>query len=144
MAEQTTLIDDYALREMFEISSDIKPTRTNRAIGAASRRLRQWVGEAAYADAASDNTENKDRRADFQYAEAHLAMHFALPGLNTKHTPGGVVKTTKVEGNTVISYLTPAEIKQLAQLYLDEAEEIARPYMLSDGTPEAEFTVVEE
>ena len=141
---RNTLIEDFELREMFEINKDIKPSRTNRAIGAASRRLRQWVGEVAYADALLEETENKDRREDLQYTEANLAMHFALLGLNTKLTPGGVVKTTKVEGNTVSSYLTPSEIKQLAQNYLETAEEIARPYLLLDGTPDSEFVIVED
>lgn len=140
-----TLIDAAKLREEYEIHKDIKDARLTPCIGAASRRLAGWVGETVYADALTQQTEDALRKADLETAEGALAMHFALPRINTNISPkGGVLKTVKVEGNTVNSYLTPAEVKQLSQLYLDQAEEIARPYMLSDGTPEAEFTVVDE
>ncbi len=44
----------------------------------------------------------------------------------------------------IFSYLTPQEIRLHAQTYLEQAEEIARPYMLADGTPDAPFTSVDE
>jgi hypothetical protein len=143
-----TLINPARLREYFSIASDIKDERLTPHIGTASRRIRKWVGEAAYTDALSETPADVDRKDDLKNAEAQLAMHFAVPGLNTKQTVNGVAKTIKeggaMAGNVVFSYLTPTEIKQLAQIYFDVAEEIARLYMLSDGTPEAEFTVVSE
>jgi hypothetical protein len=140
--------DNASLRNRFDISKDIKDARLLPHIGAASRRLKSWVGADAYDDALSSSPQDALRQDDLKNAEAALAMHFALPGLNSKVTATGIVKTTKeggaMAGNTVFSYLTPNEVKQLVQTYLEQAEEIARPYMLSDGTPEAEFAITEE
>jgi hypothetical protein len=137
------LIDEDYFRETFSVSEDIKPDQITRPLGAASRRLKAWVGAAVYADALLQNPQDADRKADLQLAEAFLGMHFAIIGVNTRIDTSGVVKTKKMEGQTVVTFLTPGEVRQLTQNYLDQAEEIARPYMLSDGTPEAEFTVVE-
>jgi hypothetical protein len=139
-----TLITAATLHDYFEISKDVKDTRLTPGIAVASRRLRLWVGDDVYTDALAEAPQDADRAADLKSAEAWLAMYFALLGMNTKITPGGVVKTSKVEGNTVIQYLTPAEIRELARLYFDQAHEIARRYMLTDETPEAEFAVLED
>lgn len=143
-----TVIDATELRDYFEIKSpDIKDERLTPHIGAASRRLKGWVGAEAYADALLEEPSDPTRQADLKFAEAALAMHFALPGLNTNITTRGVVKTQREGGapggGTVFSYLTPIEITQLSRTYLDQAEEIARPYMLSDSTPDAEFEIAE-
>ena len=130
------LIDEPKLRDIYNISADVKSGLLARAIGAASRRPTQWVGAAAYAST------NPETKSDLEFAEAQLAMHFALLGMNTVITPGGVVRTQKVEGDTVITYLTPNETKQLAAEYLAQAEEAARPYALADGTPDAGLQVV--
>lgn len=135
----SALIDVTKLRDMFYIQSGIADGRLTPAIAAASRRLKGWVGASAYADAG-----DQDRQADLQYAEAHLAMHFALLGINTHLTHRGVVKTEKAEGDVVLSYLGPAEMQQLAQQYLEQAEEIAAPYLLSDATTNADMAVIED
>lgn len=141
------LINATKLREYFDISTTIKDPRLTPHIGAASRRLKGWVGEAAYADALLEAPQDAPRAEDLKNAEAALAMHYAVPGLNTKITPGGVVKTVKETGAmatpVVTTYLTPNEVRQLAELYLDQAEEIARPYALADGTPTPQVTVAE-
>jgi hypothetical protein len=155
LPESTTLInvskeanDANSLRNRFDISKDIVDGRLLPSIGAASRRLKLWIGTEAYADALSETPTDELRKADLENAEAALAMHFALPGLNSKVTPAGIVKTTKeggaMAGNVVFSYLTPNESKQLSQMYFEQAEEIARPYLLDDGTPNAEFAVTDE
>lgn len=131
------LINESDLRTWFEISRSIEPLRFKLPIGKASRRLREWVGDTVYAD-----TQNTERVEDLKWAEAHLAMHFILLNLNTVLRPGGVVQEEKVEGDTTVRYLSPAQIKELMTMYLDMAEEISRPYMLSDGTPTAPFGVV--
>jgi hypothetical protein len=140
--------DETNLYNRYDISKDIKAARLTPHIGAASRRLKSWVGAAAYEDALSNQPQDELRQDDLKSAEAALAMHFALPGMNTAITPKGIVKTTKeggqMAGNVVFSYLTPGEVRQLVQAYLEQAEEIARPYMLSDGTPEPEFEIVSE
>jgi hypothetical protein len=138
-----TLITAQSLHEYFDIKPDIVDTRLTPAIGAASRRVRGWVGDEVYSDALLEAPADEDRAADLKTAEAWLAMYFALLGLNTKITPSGVVKTSKVEGNTVLQYLTPAEMKELARMYFDQAHEIARRYMLTDETPDPEFTVLD-
>lgn len=135
----TPLISEADLRTWFEISKSIESIRFNMPIGAASRRLRSWVGDAVYSA-----TDDSDRVEDLRFAEAHLAMHFVLLNLNTVLRPSGVVEEERVEGDTTIRYLTPAKIKELKTAYLEQAEEIARQYMTSDGTPDAPFEVVED
>ncbi|MBD0370324.1 MAG: hypothetical protein ICV60_05775 [Pyrinomonadaceae bacterium] len=138
-----TLIDAAKLKEYFDINKDIADGRLTPHIGAASRRLKQWVGNDAYTDALAEESQDALRKSDLENAEAALAMHFAIPGLNSKVTPTGIVKSSRNDqGKTIITYLSPKEITELAGIYLEQAAEIARPYMLSDGTPEAEFAVV--
>lgn len=137
------LITESILREMFDIHKDVKSGRLARHIGAASRRMRAMVGEEAYTDALLESPENAERKEDFIQAEASLAMHFAIFGLNTVVRVSGLVKTEKIEGDVVLQYLSPKEITELSQLYLEQAEEILRPYALSDGTPSAPFEFAE-
>ncbi|HEX8500798.1 MAG TPA: hypothetical protein VF659_09415 [Pyrinomonadaceae bacterium] len=140
------LINAAKFREYFKINADIKDSRLTPHIGAAARRLKKWVGDAVYADAVAEAPQDADRAEDLKNAEAALAMHFAMLGLNTELTLSGVLKSRKEVGsqnaNIQTTYLTPAEVRQLSQGYLELAEEIARPYALADGTPEAEVVVV--
>jgi hypothetical protein len=114
------------LREMFAISSDIVDGRLSKHLGAASRRLRGWVGDAAYDDALLGPAAlDPDRRDDLVLAEAHIAMHLAILGINTHIRSSGVVKTERIEGEITVNYLTPAEAQQVSDDYLARAEEIA-------------------
>lgn len=129
---------------MFDIHTDVQSGRLTFAVGAAGRRLKNLVGVTAYADAAADDAATDAlRRIDLDYAEALLAMHYCLLGLNTQIRPSGVVKTEKVEGETVVQYLLPKEVQELSRQYLDIAEEVIRPYALLDAVPEAEAEIVD-
>lgn len=128
-------VDD--LRELFAIDKDLKDERFERALSAGSRRLRDWVGDAAYDDAVSIPPEDQQRAEDLAFAEAHLVMGLSLLGVNTSMRSTGIVSSERVEGQVTISYLKPDELMKLQQQYLDQAEQIARPYLKSDGTPEA-------
>jgi hypothetical protein len=142
-----TLIKVADLRESYSIDSTVKDGRLTLHVGAASRRLKGWVGAEKYEAAQGDSPSDAEAAEDLKAAEAALAMHYAILGLNTKITAGGVVKTVKETGSVsapvVTSYLTPNETRQLAELYLEQAEEIARPYALADGTPGPELSIVE-
>jgi len=139
-----TLITESELRAQFDIHTDVRTERVTFAIGAAGRRLKTLVGATAYADALlDDQATDAVRRADLDYAEGLLAMHYCLLGLNTQIRPSGVVKTEKIEGETVVSYLTPTEIQHLAGHYLDIAEEVIRPYALLSDVPDAQVELVE-
>lgn len=126
------LIDTTFLRGQFDIHTDILDSRLQRNIGAASRRLRKWVGDEFYQSVVNKSAED-DLRKDFQLAEANLAMHFAILGLNTPITSKGILQTTRSKDFSVISYLSPDKIAELQQMYLDQAEEIVRDYL---QTPE--------
>jgi hypothetical protein len=128
------LITVAKLREIFEITSKIPDTRFNRALTAAGRRMRQWVGDAAYNDALLDPPADATRKADLEYAEAHLVMHFAVLGINTALRQTGIVQTEKVDDNTTVTYLSPAQIAVLQQEFLDHAEMLAGPYLVNTGS----------
>lgn len=126
-----TLITADTFRERFDIDSEIDDNRLKPAIGSASRRLRKWVTDAVY-DATLALADTADQKSDLQNAEAHLAMHFAIIGLNSPLSGKGVVATAMAaEGREMRKYLSPKDTAELAQMYLDMADEIARPYKLA-------------
>lgn len=124
------IIDAETLRGRFDIDSEITDDRLDPAIGSASRRLRGWVGEDVYADAESETPTDADRAADIVNAEGHLAMHFAILGLNTPLSGKGIVATAaSAEGKEMRKYLTPAETLAVAEQYLEMARSIVWPYV---------------
>lgn len=133
---------DY-LRAVFSISDDIADTRLTPFLGRAAQRVRGWVGTEAYADAGTVSPADPERAEALLLAEAHVAFSFALLGLNSPLTTQGVVLSRSEESTARVQYLNPAQIAQLQQQYLDAAEQIARPYMLTDGTPGVPLDVVE-
>lgn len=135
------LISAADFRERFDISDDIDSRRITPAIGAASRRLRKWVGDTVYASALTENFE--ELQADLKNAEAHLTYHFAILGMNYPLSSKGIVATNMAsEGREMRKYLTPVETDQVATQFLEKAREIAEPYLLHDGTPTSSFEVV--
>ncbi len=132
-----TLITVDELRTRFAISPDIGDSRLSPAVSAAAQRLQTWVGAEAYADAGAESPLDDMRRDNFRTAEAHLAMHFALLGLNTVLRPGGVVKQEQVEGGVLVQYLNPSEIENLAAQYLNIAGELVREYLSTDRSAPA-------
>lgn len=138
------LIDVTQLRERFDIDSDIKDPRLEPHIGSASRRLRSWVGSTQYAAAVAvlaNETTDADLVSDLKNAEAHLAMHFAIVGLNSPLSGKGVVATAMAdEGRETRKYLSPRETAELAGHYLELAREMASPY-LSEST-DADIEIV--
>ena len=138
-----TLISVSDFRDRFDIDLEIRDSRITPHIGSASRRLRKWVGETAYADAAQTNPSNADRKADLQNAEAHLTFHFAILGLNSPLSTKGVVATSMAsEGKEMRKYLLPDESAGLSNMYLELAREIAEPYTIIDSTPDSSWEVV--
>jgi hypothetical protein len=138
------LIDVAYLRGLIHIDPNIDDGRFSRAMAAAGRRMRGWVGDAAYNDALLEPPADVTRKEALQYAEAHLVMAFAVLGINTALRPTGIVASESVEGNTVLRYLNPNEIEKLQQQYLETAEMIARPYLTDDGTPGAGIMIETE
>jgi hypothetical protein len=138
----STLASAEIMRELFDIApeTDIPNTRLNRYIGAASRRLKIWVGADAYSDASGNTPSDADRKEDLIVAEANLAMHFAILGFNSPITSKGVVKTAGKLDATLRTYLTPSETEDLRRQYLENAEELAKPYMVIGG--ESSFAFV--
>jgi hypothetical protein len=127
--------DDFY--ERFDIDQTIDEKRIAPHIGAASRRLRKWVGDVIYASIDAVTIE------DLKNAEAHLTYHFAIFGMNSPLSAKGVLTTAMSgESREVRSYLKPDETAKLAQYFLDLAREIAEPYLSSYGTPGDSFAVV--
>jgi len=136
-----TLITEAEFREAFNIASDVGPAQLTRPLAAASRRMREWVAEDAYADAAHDDLAvDQVRRQELDYAECLLGMHFAIVGLNTQITPDGVVKSAKDEGNTVLVYMTPKETLELRDAFLEQALQIIAPYRVPKESAAAGVT----
>lgn len=135
------LITVDELREQFAIDPEIKNPRFTRALAAAGRQMRAWVGDEAYDDALEADPDDETRKADLQLAEAYLVMGLSVLGINTALRPSGIVKTERVEGNVTVSYHSPAEVEKLQQLYLATAQDIARAYILTDETTTEPFGI---
>jgi hypothetical protein len=116
-------------REMFgEIDTPTPEQQISRPLGVAHRRIKLWVGVAVFDTAVSAGVDD-ETKLDLQAAVGYLAMHFLIANFNTVVRPGGIVKSEKVEGEAVISYLIPAETQARAQEFFDLAEEICKPYI---------------
>ncbi len=143
-----TLISAADVIERFDVDSDIDPLRFEPHIQTASRRLRKWVGEANYAEAlafAAGNDLEEPLLQDLRNAEAHLAFHYMVYGLNYPFTSKGIVATVmSSEGKEMRKFLTPAETQAVAVQMLELAREISEPYMPLDGTPTGSFEVVSD
>ncbi|MCW5959270.1 MAG: hypothetical protein KIS76_03855 [Pyrinomonadaceae bacterium] len=123
------IADDF--RQRFDISDDIDDARIKPAIGSASRRLRQWVGDDQYQLAAGQQQAHDELRDDLKNAEAHLAMHFAICGLNYPLSSKGIVATAMSnEGREMRKYLTPEETARVEMQFLEKAREICEPYLV--------------
>jgi hypothetical protein len=136
------LITETDLREIFDISVDIKPGRITRHLTAAGRQMRVWVGDEAYDDALLDAPTDATRKEDLELAEAHLAMSFAVLGINTALRARGIVQTETVEGKTIVRYHSPKEIVDLQQAFFDTARSLADPYLVIETLDEPIGVVV--
>lgn len=131
------LITADELRERFDIDSDIRDERLTPHIASARVRLRSWLGGTVY-DATIALGDDVDQKLVLKNAEAHLVMHFAILGLNSPLSTKGVVATSmSAEGKEMRKYLLPKETAEIAMMYLETADEIARPYRLAveDAVP---------
>ncbi|MBK8810708.1 MAG: hypothetical protein IPN69_08245 [Acidobacteria bacterium] len=139
------LITPKEFCERFDIATDIEPNRIAPAIGSASRRLRKWVGDTNYANGGLEAAEYEDLQADLKNAEAHLAYHYAMIGLNYPMGSKGILATAASgEGGELRKYLTPDQVAQVQIQFLEAAREIAEPYMDADGSPKIGFEYVED
>ena len=128
----SALIDVSALRAMFEISEDVEAPRLTYAITAGNARVKDWVTDQDYNDATGNDEQYNEKRNILEFAVGVAAMHYAIRGLNSNITPKGMVLQAKEEGSVVIQYLTPQQTAQAAQDYLEQAEELCRPYRRYD------------
>lgn len=139
------LIDADEFRERFDIDPDMADKRVTPHIGAASRRLKKWVGTDAYADALLETPVDADRKEDLQSAEAHLAYHFALLGLHVNVSSKGVlIEAQAGEGSDRRRYLLPEQIESISTQFLERAREIAEPYILLDAVPSSSWLAKNE
>lgn len=130
-------------RGMFgEIDTPTMETQLRRPLGVAARRIRSWVGDLVF-NAAVEAEDDDETKLDLQAACGYMAMHFLIANFNTVVRAGGMVKSEKAEGQTVLSYLTPNETVIRAQEFFDLADEICRPYKLPDASATVE-TIFDE
>lgn len=136
-------VDEF--RERFDIDSEIVATRLTPHIDSASRRLRKWVGDVYYDQALDVDDTDDDLKSCLKNAEAHLAMHFAILGLNSPLSGKGVVATSmSSEGREMRKYLTPDETANIAGQFLELAREIAEPYIAADSSVDVEIVGLED
>lgn len=130
-------------KEMFgEIDTPSADTQIKRPLGVAIRRIKSWVGQTVFETAVAAEADD-EMKLDLQAAAGYLAMHFLIANFNTVVRLGGIVKTEKVEGNAVISYLVPSETSARSQEFFDLADEMCRPWKLAEVRATVE-TIIDE
>lgn len=147
----TELIDVAALKSRFDIHTSVKDDRLKPGIRAAARRLKVWIGATLYAtvlaDAANYNALSEDGKArvdDLKDAEAYLAMHVLILGLQTQVRAQGLVAEEKLaEGGTIIRLRNAEETARFSEFYLSQAEEIAKFYKVDQISSSFEFGLIE-
>lgn len=131
------LLDTTELRERFDIHRDIGVPRLDMTLRSGARRLREWVGAALYAEVVAQRLADtstlteaqQDRLNDFKDCEAHLAMHFLVLNVQTQVRKQGLVAEEKLaEGGTIIRLHNAEAMETYVENYLQQAEEIIRPY----------------
>ena len=97
----------------------------------AERRMRTWVGDAAYDDALLAVPTDPDRAQAIKDAEAQLVVAMGIRSWATAWTTGGIAKQrdTGTDGQQVI-LLTPDEINTLVRLGIQEAERTVAEYVI--------------
>ncbi|MFC1483679.1 hypothetical protein ACFL5M_06430 [Candidatus Neomarinimicrobiota bacterium] len=102
--------------------------------GPAARRLRQWVGEAAYEDADASTPVDTARAAALKDAEAYLVLYYVAPRLNMVLGDSGII-TYKIVGSSAdeFTYLTPENLEILRQAWLRDAVSTCREYITKAG-----------
>ncbi len=113
--------------------------------GPAARRLKEWVGDGAYADAELATPADADRSAALKDAEAYLVLYFAVPRMNMVMTGSGIV-TYKTDGTSAdeFTYLKPGELEELRQVWLRDAGNACRSYIISPGVTVGVSPAVED
>ena len=125
------LITVEEFRGIFAIPKGINDGQLTGPLASASRELQTWVKADVYQDsAANDAATDQDRRTQLDYAEALIAMSYAVVDLNLRVSPDGILKSDKEEGNVVVQNLTPKEALELQEQFLTKASKVAGPYLV--------------
>lgn len=137
----------------YQISKDVIAARITPYIEEASERLREWVGDAAYDDAldtpslsalsASEQRFITRRRKVLATIEGDLTMSYLIINLNTIVTPRGLITEAREEGQTVVRYLSPAQVREQAAIWFDQAQMMASRYLVNGNVPAAQIEFAE-
>ena len=139
----------------YPISKDVIDTRITPYIEQASERLREWVGDAAYDDAVTTPAPDISglpaaeqrfiirRRKVLATVEGDLTMSYLIVNLNTVVTPQGVVTEAREEGQTVVRYLSPSQVREQAAVWFDQAQMMAARYLANGDVPAAQVEFAE-
>lgn len=97
----------------------------------AGRRLKEWVGEEAFADADLATPADPDRAAALKDAEAYLVLYYSAPRLNMVLTGSGIV-TYQADTSTTdeLTFLKPDQLEVLRQGWLSDAATACKQYII--------------
>jgi hypothetical protein len=127
------LIAVSTFRAIVGLDSRADETALGLALASAGAKLKAWVGDAAYADAATDPATDADRQAALQLAEANLGMYYALPLVGLRLVGGGVAQSVKLADGQAITDLSAEDADRVRRRYLDAAKDSAAPYLKKTG-----------
>lgn len=127
-----SLTDTDYIRQYHSLGSSIPAASfLENMILRAERLLREWVGDAAYDDAALPAPSDSNRAADLKAAEAELVMYFAIPKLHLRIGDQGIIQSGRFgsEGGGNFTLASPNQIREYQAIYFENAELIATPYI---------------
>lgn len=142
-----------AAEAVYGLSKEIKLTRIDGYLNAASLRLRDWIGDTYYDDAldtpditalsAAEQRKIQQRRSLLKATEGDLTMSYLIVNLASAVAPKGLLLETKAEGQTVERYMTPEQTRVRAKEFFDQACQLVQPFLVNGNVPEADFILQE-
>jgi len=113
--------------------------------GPASRRLAGWVGQEAYADGEDPSPTDPDRAAALKDGEAYLALFYVAPRINMVIADSGIVSyQTNSTTNDNITYLTPKQLRELREVWLQDAVSACEGYIIKAGVAMGQATAADD
>lgn len=120
-----TTVDE--IRSAFNIGTAFDDGPIEEAIALAGAVVSKYVGSTVYSDALlGSSAEDAPRAAMLKAAEGRVAVYYLILNAGTGIRRGGLIKQEQdaagpLNGTVINQYLTPKEIRELRDQYLEEA-----------------------
>jgi hypothetical protein len=123
------LNDAASIREYHDFPTS-RPSDTfiTRHLKRATAKVKEWVGQAAYDEAASTPPPDPDKAETIKDMEAELFMYYAVVKLNINIGDQGITQSIRSQDGGTIMVASPNQIEKLRSFYFQNAEDFWTQY----------------